>query len=69
MVSGIPLIWALEPECRILVFTWSFGPYSNLAAQKGSCNKYLGAIDRDRDIGIDIQEVVDPPKRALEPRP
>ena len=21
-----PLYWALEPECQILMFTWSFGP-------------------------------------------
>ena len=26
MISGIPLIWALEPECEILLFMWSFGP-------------------------------------------
>ena len=24
--SGIPLSWALKPECRILVCMWSFGP-------------------------------------------
>ena len=26
MISGIPLYWALEPECEILMFMWSFGP-------------------------------------------
>ena len=26
MVSGIPLYWALEPECKILVFMRSFWP-------------------------------------------
>ena len=26
MASGIPLYGALRPECRILMFTWSFGP-------------------------------------------
>ena len=30
MVSGIPLYWALESECEILMFMsmWSFGPLS-----------------------------------------
>ena len=26
MISGIPLYWAWQPECEILLFTWSFGP-------------------------------------------
>ena len=26
MISGLPLIWALESEGRILVFMWPFGP-------------------------------------------
>ena len=28
IISSIPLYGALEPECEILVFMWSFGSYS-----------------------------------------
>ena len=27
MMSGIPLVLGLEPECGILMFMWSLGPY------------------------------------------
>ena len=34
MISGIPLYWALEPECQILMFMWSFGPLFTVGSKK-----------------------------------
>ena len=35
VVSGIPLSWAFESECRILMFMWCVGPSYLQAASSG----------------------------------
>ena len=42
MVSGIPpFYWALEPECRILMFMWSFGPRTGGYHSQGYATQHL----------------------------
>ena len=45
MILVSPLYWALEPECEILLFMWSFGPLCHVV--KGGCvqgGKHWGTL-------------------------
>ena len=36
MVTGIPIVWALKLDCRILVFVWCFEPLKDSARSHGA---------------------------------
>ena len=46
-VSGIPLVLGLEPECRILVFMWSFEPLQ----------REVGCIPRELDVPGTVEDI------------